>query len=202
MKKQCEFLCAYLILSFLAIGFVSCNKHFKKDYIDNFDPNGRCEELKIDSIAKQKATYEWAMEQLNEEYAERKQIAENNIFSSSNSAIGWLSGSLTESYFEYLSHLIMYDIFLDDESLKLIEEYEAKEYNYSSVLKAKKRLEEYNNFIKQFRCKLVLSPLIESSCGMNYIIYIVSFENSDVRTRMTIKISFDDKGIYTYWEEI
>ena len=103
------------------------------------------------------------MEQLNEEYAERKQIAENNIFSSSNSAIGWLSGSLTEFYFEYLSHLIMYDIFLDDESLKLIEEYEAKEYNYSCVLKAKKRLEEYNNFIKQFRCKLVLSPLIESS---------------------------------------
>jgi hypothetical protein len=202
MKANYNFLHTLVFLLILTVGFVSCDRLFNKNLIDNFDPSGRCEELKIDSIAKQKASYEWAMEQLNKEYAERKNLVDNNIFNSSNSALGWLSSSLSESYFEYLSHLIMYEIFLDDESLEIIDAYEAEKYNQSSVLKAKNKLEEYNTLMNQFRNRLVLSPLIESSRGKDYIIYTVSFENSDVQTSMTIKVIFDEKGSYSYWEEI
>lgn len=190
-----------LIICAFVTSLTACNS-FDKDFIANFDVNKRTIELKIDSLAKQKATFEYAMEQLNEEYTEKSISGSSSILNAYNPILGEVFASSRDKYYEYLAYSLKYEYMLDEEAKAYVEEFESKDYNSSHIESATEALPKYRTMMAAFCDRLVLSPLKESSRGEDYIIYIIAFENNDVSTKMTIKVKFDVNKLYSEWQEI
>jgi hypothetical protein len=240
MKEKNNFIILIFILS---ICISSC-KSFNKDYIDNFNPNGRLVELKIDALFKKKIMGKIVNEIVNQDLKDSlntiNKMNNNGLMDYSNefnyalSVLGEIQKedlweatvSSYQARFDYMSNVISNSENIDSlisnpptsiysDNKDYVEYVEDKNYseaeNTEIQEKQKENIENIEyvlqvlSYSKELVNKIVFSELKLIAQDKNYHVYEFSILNNNEEFEsmsFSIKVKFDEDGMYSGWEEI